>query len=371
MHIAIAGNIGAGKTTLTATLAEHYGWDTHYEDVDDNPYLNDFYTDMTRWSFNLQIYFLNSRFRQVLGIRQSGKNVIQDRSIYEDAYIFAPNLYEMDLMPERDFTNYRSLFELMSSLISPPDLMIYLKASVPTLVRQIQKRGRDYEAQISHEYLAKLNDKYDKWIENYTLGKLLVIEVDKLDFIENQEDLNSIVARVDAASATVGLIELPDTHAFAHLKPTDNIIQFTTARYHNNPLIVQGPGAGREVTAAGVFAEIDEVPACGRPAEHGIVLAQVVGPAGDAGEGRIRLAPQQDLDLAARLRCHVVPCQQRHQPMAQRAPCVCRKRQQRKRDGQEECGNEKKGTDHAGTLTDTGRPHCALRALCVAQNFTT
>jgi deoxyadenosine/deoxycytidine kinase len=166
--------------------------------VDDNPYLNDFYTDMSRWAFSLQIYFLNSRFRQVLEIRQSGRNVIQDRSIYEDAYIFAPNLYQMGLMPERDYTNYRSLFELMSSLISPPDLMIYLRASVPTLVRQIQKRGRDYETKISYEYLAKLNDKYEKWIETYTLGKLLIVDVDKLDFIENQADLQHIVTRVDA-----------------------------------------------------------------------------------------------------------------------------------------------------------------------------
>ena len=203
MHIAIAGNIGAGKTTLTNSLATHYGWEAHFEVVDDNPYLNDFYMDMKRWSFNLQIYFLNSRFNQVLGIRRSGRNVIQDRSIYEDAHIFAPNLHEMDLMEDRDFENYQSLFKLMSLLVEPPDLMIYLKASVPTLVSQIQKRGLDYEATISHDYLAKLNEKYDRWISQYTLGRLLVIEVDKIDFTENQQDLDDIIAQIDAARAEV------------------------------------------------------------------------------------------------------------------------------------------------------------------------
>lgn len=198
MHIAIAGNIGAGKTTLTKKLAKHYGWEPHFEDVDENPYLNDFYTDMKRWSFNLQVYFLNSRFGQVLDIRRSGKTVIQDRSIYEDAFIFAPNLHEMNLMSKRDFENYFSLFQLMSSLVEPPDLMIYLRASVPTLVRQIQKRGREYENTISIDYLAKLNDRYDSWVEGYDLGKLLVVDVDKLDFSEKNGDLSTVIDKVDA-----------------------------------------------------------------------------------------------------------------------------------------------------------------------------
>lgn len=198
MHIAIAGNIGAGKTTLASRLARHYGWDAHFEDVDDNPYLNDFYTDMKRWSFNLQIYFLNSRFSQVQDIRNSGKTVIQDRSIYEDAYIFAPNLYEMKLMSKRDFENYFSLFQLMNSLVEPPDLMIYLKASVPTLVRQIQKRGRDYENTISIDYLANLNERYNSWVESYNYGKILIIDVDKLDFSEKDNDLSIIIDKVDA-----------------------------------------------------------------------------------------------------------------------------------------------------------------------------
>lgn len=198
MHIAIAGNIGAGKTTLASRLARHYRWDAHFEDVDDNPYLNDFYTDMKRWSFNLQIYFLNSRFSQVQDIRNSGKTVIQDRSIYEDAYIFAPNLYEMKLMSKRDFENYFSLFQLMNSLVEPPDLMIYLKASVPTLVRQIQKRGRDYENTISIDYLANLNERYNSWVESYNYGKVLIIDVDKLDFSEKDNDLSIIIDKVDA-----------------------------------------------------------------------------------------------------------------------------------------------------------------------------
>ncbi len=198
MHIAVAGNIGAGKTTLASRLAKHYGWDAHFEDVDDNPYLNDFYTDMKRWSFNLQVYFLNSRFSQVQDIRTSGKTVIQDRSIYEDAYIFAPNLYEMKLMSKRDFENYFSLFQLMNSLVEPPDLMIYLRASVPTLVRQIQKRGRDYENTISIDYLAKLNDRYDTWVESYNYGKLLIVDVDKVDFSESDNDLSIVIDKVDA-----------------------------------------------------------------------------------------------------------------------------------------------------------------------------
>lgn len=198
MHIAIAGNIGSGKTTLTGLLAKHFGWQPHYEDVETNPYLPAFYDDMQRWSFNLQIYFLNSRFRQVIDIRKSGKTVVQDRTIYEDAYIFAPNLHSMTLMTTRDFDNYLSLFELMSSFIQPPDLLIYLRASVPTLVSQIQKRGREYESSIRIDYLKSLNDRYESWIEKYNLGKLLIIEVDNLNFSEKPEDLAFVIERINA-----------------------------------------------------------------------------------------------------------------------------------------------------------------------------
>ena len=198
MHIAIAGNIGSGKTTLTGLLAKQFGWQPHYEDVDTNPYLNSFYEDMQRWSFNLQIYFLNSRFRQVIDIRNSGKTVIQDRTIYEDAYIFAPNLHGMNLMTTRDYENYEQLFELMAQFILPPDLLIYLRASVPTLVRQIQKRGREYEAAIRLDYLKRLNERYEAWITNYTLGKLLIIDVDPINFSDNPEDLGMIIEKVNA-----------------------------------------------------------------------------------------------------------------------------------------------------------------------------
>ena len=198
MHIAIAGNIGSGKTTLTSLLSKHFNWQAHYEDVDTNPYLGSFYEDMQRWSFNLQIYFLNSRFRQIVDIRKSGKNVIQDRTIYEDAYIFAPNLHAMSLMTSRDFDNYTKLFQLMSTFIQPPDLLIYLRADVPTLVRQIQKRGRDYEASIRIDYLKSLNDRYENWIKNYDLGKLLIMDVDNLNFSEKPEDLGLIIERVNA-----------------------------------------------------------------------------------------------------------------------------------------------------------------------------
>lgn len=198
MHIAIAGNIGSGKTTLTELLAKHYNWEAHYEDVDDNPYLDDFYADMERWSFNLQIYFLNSRFNQVLDIRQLGRSVVQDRTIYEDAYIFAPNLFEMNLMTSRDFDNYESLFTLMSSLVMPPDLLIYLKADIPKLVSQIQKRGREYENTIRIDYLTRLNSRYNKWIEGYNLGKLLVVDVNNRDFVNNRADLNYVITKIDA-----------------------------------------------------------------------------------------------------------------------------------------------------------------------------
>ena len=198
MHIAIAGNIGAGKTTLTALLSKHYGWEAHYESTDDNPYLDDFYHDMQRWSFNLQVYFLNNRFNQVLDIRKSGKTDIQDRTIYEDAEIFAPNLHDMSLMSTRDFNNYRSLFDLMTRLIEPPDLLIYLRASIPTLVNQIQKRGRDYENSIRLDYLKQLNQRYEAWISKYHKGKMLIINVDEINFAESAEDLSKVIDRIDA-----------------------------------------------------------------------------------------------------------------------------------------------------------------------------
>ncbi|MBM3923183.1 MAG: deoxynucleoside kinase [Sphingomonadales bacterium] len=198
-HIAVAGNIGAGKTTLTELLSKHYKWIPHFEDVDHNPYLMDFYEDMPRWSFNLQIYFLNSRLRQLVEIQQGTETVIQDRTIYEDANIFAPNLHEMGLMSKRDFDNYYHFFQTLKSLVQPPDLLIYLQASVPTLVGQIQKRGRDYEENIRLDYLKKLNEYYNKWIGEYKEGKLLVIDVDKNKFAERDEDLGDIITKVDAA----------------------------------------------------------------------------------------------------------------------------------------------------------------------------
>ncbi len=198
MHIAVAGNIGSGKTTLTELLAKQYGWEAHYEDVDENPYLNDFYNDMERWSFNLQIYFLKSRFNQIVEIRKSGKNVVQDRTIFEDAMIFAPNLHDMGLMTDRDFKNYSNLFQLMGAMIQAPDLLIYLRSSVPTLVNQIQKRGREYEETIRLDYLKNLNDRYEKWIADYKEGNLLIVDADNLDFLENPADLNSIVDKVEA-----------------------------------------------------------------------------------------------------------------------------------------------------------------------------
>ncbi|TYA58016.1 deoxynucleoside kinase [Formosa maritima] len=198
MHVAIAGNIGAGKTTLTNLLAKHYRWESQLEDVVDNPYLDDFYNQMERWSFNLQVYFLNSRFRQVAQIRESGKDIIQDRTIYEDAHIFAPNLHAMGLMTNRDFENYKSLFDLMESFVQGPDLLIYLRSSISNLVSQIHKRGRDYENSISIDYLSRLNERYEAWIHGYNKGNLLIIDVDNLDFVANPEDLGSIINRIDA-----------------------------------------------------------------------------------------------------------------------------------------------------------------------------
>lgn len=198
MHIAIVGNIGAGKTTLTGLLAKNYQWEALYEAVDNNPYLEDFYSDMKRWSFNLQIYFLNSRFQQIVDIQNFNRDVIQDRTIYEDAYIFAENLHEMGLMTSRDYENYRAIFTNITSFIKPPDLLVYLKASVPTLVNNIQRRGRDYEASIRIDYLSKLNEKYDAWIKNYDQGKLLILDKDKLDFTNNPEDLGFIIRAIEA-----------------------------------------------------------------------------------------------------------------------------------------------------------------------------
>jgi deoxyadenosine/deoxycytidine kinase len=195
-HVAIAGNIGAGKTTLSTQLAKHFGWEAHFESTDDNPYLSDFYNDMMRWSFNLQIYFLNSRYQQILEIQQGEKTIIQDRTIYEDAYIFAPNLHDMGLMSARDFENYFNLFQTMSSQINAPDLLIYLKANISTLVDHIQDRGRDYEGNMSLDYLKRLNERYENWIGNYTEGRLLIINADDIDFVKNPEDLGKVVDMV-------------------------------------------------------------------------------------------------------------------------------------------------------------------------------
>ncbi|MDZ4758334.1 MAG: deoxynucleoside kinase [Bacteroidota bacterium] len=195
-HIAIAGNIGSGKTTLTTILAKHYNWDPHFEDVEDNPYISDFYDDMQRWSFNLQIYFLNARFNTVQHFRDGETTIIQDRTIYEDAFIFAPNLHAMGLMSTRDFENYQSLFKTMNQFIKPPDLLIYLRGTIPTLVNNIQKRGRDYEDNIRLDYLKRLNERYEAWISTYK-NKLLVIDIDNLNFVDNQEDLGGIISKVE------------------------------------------------------------------------------------------------------------------------------------------------------------------------------
>ncbi|MBT6252479.1 MAG: deoxynucleoside kinase [Flavobacteriaceae bacterium] len=197
MHIAIAGNIGAGKTTLTELLAKHYKWEPQYEDVVQNPYLDDFYAEMERWSFNLQVYFLNSRFRQIIDIQQSRNSVIQDRTIYEDAHIFAPNLHAMGLMTNRDFQNYSSLFQLMESLVKGPDLLIYLRSSIPNLVNHIHKRGRAYENSISIEYLSRLNERYEAWIQNYEKKNMITLEVDNLNFVDKPEDFQLVVDTID------------------------------------------------------------------------------------------------------------------------------------------------------------------------------
>ena len=197
MHIAVAGNIGSGKTTLTKMLAAHYGWKPRFESVDFNPYLADFYEDMERWSFNLQIYFLNKRFKDVVEISRSSDVIIQDRTIYEDARIFAPNLHAMGLMSTRDFENYSDLFDLMMSLVSPPDLLIYLRSSIPNLISQIQKRGREYEKSIRIDYITGLNDRYEEWIRGYK-GNLLVIDADNVKFGNRPEDFEKVTNMIDA-----------------------------------------------------------------------------------------------------------------------------------------------------------------------------
>jgi len=197
-HVAIAGNIGAGKTSLTELLSKHYKWLPQFEDVDHNPYLYDFYEDMPRWSFNLQIYFLNNRLNQLLDIEKGQETVIQDRTIYEDAHIFAPNLHEMGLMSKRDFENYFRFFETLKKMVKPPDLLIYLQGSVPTLVGQIQKRGREYEENIRLDYLKRLNEFYNKWIAGYKEGPLLIINIDENKFVEDEEHFGEIVSKIDA-----------------------------------------------------------------------------------------------------------------------------------------------------------------------------
>ena len=197
MHIAIAGNIGAGKTTLTEMLSKHYGWEPHFEDVLKNPYLDDFYERMERWSFNLQIYFLNSRFNQMLECSKKEKDTIQDRTIYEDAFIFAPNLQAMGLMTNRDYENYKSIFNTLNSFVKDPDRLIYLRSGIPNLVDQIHKRGRDYENTISIEYLSRLNERYEAWIQSYDKSNLLVIEVDDIDFVKNPDDFKTITKLID------------------------------------------------------------------------------------------------------------------------------------------------------------------------------
>ena len=196
-YIAVSGNIGAGKTTLCGKLGRHFGWEVQYESTDDNPYLNDFYEDMQRWSFNLQVYFLHKRYRGITEILAGEGTVIQDRTIFEDAEIFAPNLHQMGLMSERDFRNYYELYEAMQSQVQPPDLLIYLKAGIPTLVDHIEQRGREYEGSISIDYLKRLNGRYDEWIAGYTAGKKLIIDVNDLNFVEKAEDLGVIVERVE------------------------------------------------------------------------------------------------------------------------------------------------------------------------------
>jgi len=197
-HIAIAGNIGSGKSTLATQLAKHFGWDTHFEDVENNPYINDFYQDMPRWSFNLQVYFLNSRFQKIIDIKNGDRVTVQDRTIFEDAHIFAPNLHSMGLMTTRDFENYMNLFNNINQLITPPDLLIYLRSTIGNLVEQIERRGREYEQNLRLDYLKRLNERYEAWISKYNAGKVLIIDVDEINFADNAEDLGTVVQKVQA-----------------------------------------------------------------------------------------------------------------------------------------------------------------------------
>lgn len=198
MHIAISGNIGAGKTTLTELLAKHYGWQAEYESVEHNPYLEDFYSDMGKWAFHLQIHFLNSRFDQINKLRDSKKTIIQDRTIYEDAYIFAKSLYKQGYFQERDYQNYLMLFESMIKFVHPPDLLIYLKADIGKLVGNIEKRGREYETKIRLDYLLELNQHYEDWIASYDLGKMLIIDITNIDFLNCAEDFSLIIYKIDS-----------------------------------------------------------------------------------------------------------------------------------------------------------------------------
>lgn len=199
MHIAVTGNIGAGKTTLAHLLAEHYGWQVFFEAVEGNPYLADFYADMERWAFHLQIYFLRSRFEQVLQIREASHSVVQDRTIYEDAHIFARNLHVSGILSNRDYATYRSMFEIMMSVVEPPDLMIYLRADLPKLFEQIRKRGRSFEQNIAERYLRDLNEHYEEFVAGYQSGKLLIIDVNHLDFANKPEDWQTVLRAVEEA----------------------------------------------------------------------------------------------------------------------------------------------------------------------------
>jgi len=197
-HVVVAGNIGAGKSSLTDTLSSYFGWEAFYEQADDNPYLADFYEDMKRWSFNLQIFFLSNRFNQQREIEKRKGSVVQDRSIYEDAEIFAANLHHMGLMSSRDYNNYTELFATMTAYLKPPDLLIYLKANVPTLVNHIQRRGRDYETSIRIEYLEQLKGRYEKWIEDYDIGPKIIIDANDLDFVNNDVDRQSVISQIES-----------------------------------------------------------------------------------------------------------------------------------------------------------------------------